>query len=320
MNYFPVDRKKEARKPESNPQIMNTFTHKRTAGGVVLLNKPSGITSFQALYPVKKAIPGKKIGHTGTLDKFASGLLVILTGPFTKLNQLFINFGKAYRATFTFGTQTDTLDPSGTVTKTAPPPSEDSIRSRLPEFLGNILQIPPEYSAVHVNGNRAYQLARKGREVDIPPRNIRIDEFSLVSSRNSEADFFIRCSKGTYIRALARDLGKICGSAAHVTKLERVEVGPFSLEDAVPPEKFDPHRHLLTPETFLSKISGIRSIKVSEYEKNRIGHGTPPELVLSPLSFPALYAVFGPGSELAALIDNTGDRAKYLLVIPPETK
>jgi tRNA pseudouridine55 synthase len=299
---------------------MNISTHKRTAGGVVLLNKPAGITSFQALYPVKKALPGKKIGHTGTLDKFASGLLVILAGPFTRLNQLFTNFDKAYRAVFTFGTQTDTLDPSGTVIKTARAPDEVKIRGNLDKFRGEIFQIPPEYSAVHVNGNRAYQLARNGRKVDIPPRKIRIDEFSLINTSGEDAEFFIRCSKGTYIRALARDLGNVCGSAAYVTKLERVTLGPFSLEGAVSPEDFDPSLHLITPKAFLSKIPGIRNLQVSESEKNRISHGTPPQLVLGELTAPVLFAVFGPDSEFTALIDNTSKKTKYLFVIPPEGK
>lgn len=201
----------------------------------MLLYKPPGITSFSSLSPVKRTL-GKKVGHAGTLDKFAEGLMIVLTGSFTKLNPLLSNMDKRYIATIEFGNETSTLDPEGEVVASAPVPSLDTIESVVAkQFVGTIDQTPPTYSAVHVDGKRAYRLAREGKDVDIPSRSITIFSASILSWESPRLVLSVHCSKGTYIRSLARDIAIACGSRAHLVALERTMIGPFSLEDAVDP-------------------------------------------------------------------------------------
>jgi tRNA pseudouridine55 synthase len=211
--------------------------------GYILLNKQAGVTSFNALAAVKRALGTGKVGHTGTLDKFAEGLLVVLAGRALKLSSLLSGLDKRYSATIRFGEETDTLDPEGAVIASAPPPSEAAVRAVLPEFTGMITQRPPVYSAIHVNGSRASALARAGKPVELPVRNVTIYELALLSYQLNDADGGVNacadarveaaCSSGTYIRALARDMALAAGSRAHLTALTRTAVGGFSLADAV---------------------------------------------------------------------------------------
>jgi tRNA pseudouridine55 synthase len=201
---------------------------------ILLLNKIPGITSFEALKPVKKALGSRKVGHTGTLDKFAGGLLVVLTGKALKLTPYFTNCSKYYEALVRFGSETDTLDPEGLVTAEAPVPSKEAIDLVLERFRGRITQIPPVFSAIHVDGKRASELARSGVSVEMKPRSVTIHELSLCSYEPPFARLKIHCSAGTYIRALARDIAVAAGSRAHLAGLTRSQVGRFSLADAIP--------------------------------------------------------------------------------------
>ena len=196
---------------------------------VIVMKKEAGLTSFQSLRPVKMACKGQKVGHTGTLDKFASGLMVVLTGEATRLNPLFSGFDKSYRAEVLFGCETSTLDPEGEVIRTSDHiPTLEEIEAVIPRFLGLQKQTPPIYSAVHVDGQRAYRAARKGEEVEMPERDINIYDLSVISYEAPRLVIDVSVSKGTYIRSLARDLGMALSSAAHLTALERYKVGPFS--------------------------------------------------------------------------------------------
>ncbi len=199
---------------------------------LIVDDKPEGVTSFRSLSDIKKAHRGEKVGHTGTLDKFASGLMLVLTGGATKLNPLFSALDKSYRAEIEFGSETDTLDPEGSVVKTSELPSEKALLSAIEHFNGLFYeQVPPIYSAIHVDGKRAYSEARKGKEVDMPKRGVTIYSLSLESFDGKRCVVHAHVSKGTYIRALARDIALYCGSAAHLTGLRRLTVGPFSLDD-----------------------------------------------------------------------------------------
>lgn len=198
---------------------------------LILENKNSGETSFESLYRIKREHRGEKVGHAGTLDKFASGLMIVMIGNATKLNPIFSSFSKSYRATIRFGSETDTLDPEGEVIRTAPIPGYEEVRSAVHSFSGNQMQIPPVYSAIHVDGKRAYREARKGNEVSLSPRPITVHSISLVSYSDGIAVVDAHVSKGTYIRSLARDIGIKAGSAAHLIALERTSIGPFSLSD-----------------------------------------------------------------------------------------
>lgn len=209
------------------------------SSGAVLYAKTPGITSFSSLWNIKHALATEKVGHTGTLDSFADGLLVVLCGSLTHLVPHITAFTKTYRAVVCFGKETDTLDPSGKITKKMTAPSRTDVEKILPKFTGTLLQIPPVYSALHVNGKRASDIARSGKSVELEPRQVFIYENKLLdfkeASEESECSYAlleIKCSKGTYIRALARDMAVALDSCAFLSALRRTEVGPFKLEDA----------------------------------------------------------------------------------------
>lgn len=201
--------------------------------GILLLAKKSGRTSFASLSTVKHALNTGKVGHTGTLDSFADGLLVVLTGRLTHLVPHITNCSKRYSALIEFGTETDTLDPTGTVVRTGGIPSEDEVRSVLRTFVGEQEQVPPLYSALHVGGKRASDLARDGKEVELKARHITVHSIELVDFSEKYALVNVECSKGTYVRALARDIARKCGTVAHLKALRRTKVGHFELKDAV---------------------------------------------------------------------------------------
>jgi tRNA pseudouridine55 synthase len=173
--------------------------------GIVFLKKSSGMTSFFALGYLKRALHTKRIGHAGTLDRFAEGLMIAAYGPYTRLMPLFVGLDKRYRALFEFGKETSTLDPEGDVTAEAPLPSEEEIRARASGFTGSMRQRPPAFSAVHIDGKRAYSRALKGESFEVPERGITIYSFDILDWTPPYLDVDIRCSKGTYIRSLARD-------------------------------------------------------------------------------------------------------------------
>jgi tRNA pseudouridine55 synthase len=212
--------------------------------GLALLRKPEGVTSFKALFPVKRETGSGKVGHAGTLDRFASGLLVALIGPYSRLAPYIMQGEKKYRGLVAFGEETDTLDPEGALIASAPPPSRDALEAALPIFRGAIMQRPPAYSAVHVDGERAYERALRGEEPELKERRVEIRELSLLSYEDHKACIEVRCSSGTYIRSLARDIALACGSRAHLAALERLSIGPFRVEDAVAPEAFSAERNL----------------------------------------------------------------------------
>jgi tRNA pseudouridine55 synthase len=207
--------------------------------GLVLLDKPPGLTSFQALHQVKKVFSTGKVGHTGTLDKFASGLLVVLVGRAVKLSPWFSACGKRYSARVRFGLETATLDPEGELTAEAPLPSREALEAVLPKFRGDILQAPPAYSAIHINGVRSYALARSGVPVEPEKRPVTIYDLTLDSWEPPFAQLSVHCSSGVYIRSLARDLALEAGSRAHLVSLRRAAVARFRVEDAVPHENLD---------------------------------------------------------------------------------
>jgi tRNA pseudouridine55 synthase len=201
------------------------------ASGLVLLNKKPGYTSFESLRPLKKALG--KVGHTGTLDKFASGLLLVLAGRAVKLIPWFSGCDKWYEGTIRFGIETDTLDPGGEPVAEGPPPSREALEAVLDTFRGDILQAPPAYSRVHVQGERAYRLARSGVQVVMERRPVSVYALDLLSYEPPLACIRVHCSKGTYIRSLARDIALAAGSRGHLRALRRTRIAGFSLEEAL---------------------------------------------------------------------------------------
>jgi tRNA pseudouridine55 synthase len=214
--------------PEQQPR-----PKKRDVHGWVVLDKPVGMTSTHAVSVVKRALSAKKAGHAGTLDPLASGLLPIALGEATKTVPFVMDGRKAYQFTVAWGSQTSTDDTEGSVIATSElRPEEAAIAALLPRFTGTILQTPPKFSAIKIAGERAYDLARDGEEVVLQPRPVEIDALRVVSHDGATTTFEAECGKGTYVRAIARDLGIALGCLGHVAHLRRTRVGPFTVAEA----------------------------------------------------------------------------------------
>lgn len=205
------------------------------AGTAMLIDKPATWTSFDVVNKIRNLCKAKKVGHCGTLDPFATGLLIVCTGKATKLVDTFSGLSKEYVAEFEFGITTDTLDVDGKVTGEKPVPElkADQLQSAFDTFIGEIEQTPPQYSAIKVGGVPLYKRARKGETVDIQPRLVRIDAFEIQQIEKKIVTVRVKCSKGTYIRALARDVGEKMNCGAYVKNLRRTMIGEYYVADAL---------------------------------------------------------------------------------------
>ncbi len=209
--------------------------------GILLIDKEEGKTSFDAVRMIKRILKSKKTGHAGTLDPFASGLLIILLGQGTKLSSHIMGGKKKYRAEIRLGIETDTLDPTGSIIKEVPVPDmgDESIAGVIAGFTGVIDQVPPAFSALKVNGERAYKLARKGIEVELKKREVTVYSIDIIDIRLPLITLDIFCSAGTYIRSLAADIGEKLGTAAHLKNLRRLSSGLFNIDDALASKDLD---------------------------------------------------------------------------------
>ena len=211
-----------------------------TAFGLIIVDKPVGPTSHQVVTIVRKGSGVRKVGHAGTLDPRASGVLVLCLGAATRLSEYLSISTKCYRAIVRFGTATRTFDTEGDVTlDTGRVPTLRQVREVLPSFSGTIEQTPPPFSAIKVKGKKAYELARKGDEPQLDAREVTISKLEVVSFNSPDLTLDIECSAGTYIRSLANDLGTALGTGAHLAGLQRTKAGPFTLEDAIPLPKLE---------------------------------------------------------------------------------
>ncbi|HNZ01451.1 MAG TPA: tRNA pseudouridine(55) synthase TruB [Anaerolineaceae bacterium] len=209
-----------------------------TVSGVLVIDKPVGLTSHDVVQVVRRGTNIRRAGHTGTLDPRASGVLVVLVGPAVRLSEYVSASDKRYQAVVELGVTTDTFDADGSVTSSAPVDvTEEQFSEALASFVGEIEQVPPPYSAVRVKGRRAYDLAREGEEVDLQPRKIQVYNLELLEWDPPEAVIDVSCSSGTYVRSLANDLGTKLGCGAHLVGLRRTKSGRFTLRDAVPLKK-----------------------------------------------------------------------------------
>ena len=221
-----------------NAEAAPAQTHKRVkrdVHGWVVLDKPVGMSSTHAVSVVKRLFQAKRAGHAGTLDPLASGVLPIALGEATKTVPFVIEGRKVYRFTVRWGEERDTDDAEGRITASAPErPSAAAVAALLPRFVGQIAQVPPRFSAVKIDGERAYDLARDGEAVDIAPRQVEIHHLELTETPDPDhATLLAECGKGTYVRALARDMGRALGCLGHVAGLRRTAVGPFGEDVAV---------------------------------------------------------------------------------------
>lgn len=213
----------------------------RPLTGWMVVDKPAGITSAGVVNKAKWALDAQKAGHAGTLDPAATGLLVLAFGDATKVLPCITDALKTYRFTVAWGAATDTDDAEGTVIATAPDrPTPAAIEAALPAFRGDIEQVPPQVSAVKVDGERAYARAREGEVMDLAARPLHVADLRLLATPSDDrAEFEMTCGKGGYVRAIARDLGRALGCLGHVTTLRRTATGPFTEADAVPFDRLD---------------------------------------------------------------------------------
>jgi len=246
--------------------------------GWLNLDKPLGMTSTQAIGKVRRILSAQKVGHAGTLDPLATGILPIAFGEATKTIPFAQDADKVYRFTVKWGTATTTDDAEGEAIQTSDiRPTEAGIIALLPRFTGNIDQIPPQFSAIKVDGERAYDLAREGQKLDLQARSVTVYSFHAVNINKDEAVFELNCSKGTYVRSIARDMGQILGCFGHVTALRRLAVGNFTEETAISLDALEklvqsapPDQVLLPVETVLDDIPALA---MTAEEVSRIRQG-----------------------------------------------
>ena len=256
---------------------------KREVNGWLILDKGVGITSTQAVAAVKRAFNAKKAGHAGTLDPLASGVLPIALGEATKTVPYVMDGQKAYVFTIAWGIETDTDDAEGKpVAASDRRPTREEVEALLPRFTGAISQVPPRFSAIKIQGERAYDLAREGETVELEPREVVIDRLAIVRHDGERSVLEAECGKGTYVRAIARDLGRALGTFGHVAALRRTRVGPFAAERAVTlgdleipveGEGEDPRAAMLQPVD--SALGELPSVAVSRDTAVRLMRGQP---------------------------------------------
>lgn len=249
-------------------------------GGVLLIDKPVGPTSHDIVGQVRRKLQTRRVGHAGTLDPLASGLLLVCVEDATKVLEYMTAADKAYEGEVVLGIATDTDDAGGQITATKPVTelSEEAVAKAATLLTGTIDQVVPAYSAVHIDGKRAYELARAGKQVEMPSREVHISAFGIHQFHHdgefARAHFTVKCSKGTYVRAICRDLGKQLNMPAHMASLRRTAIGSASLSGAVPMQSFldseGPHSYLKEPLQFLE---GYPQIDVTKNELTRLANG-----------------------------------------------
>ena len=271
------------------------------ADGLLLVEKPSGITSHDAVNEVRRTLGIRKVGHAGTLDPMASGLLLVGVGRATRLLRFLRDMEKEYEGTGRLGAATDTLDALGEVVRTAAVDiGEDQLRQAMARLVGEIEQRPPAYSAVKVGGRKLYEAARKGDRVEAPKRRVVVSRFDLLRFAGTDFDFLAVCSSGTYVRVLAADVGEHLGCGAHLARLVRTRIGPFKLADAAPADQPDA---LMPVER---SVAHLPRVDLDPNEAAAAIHGRP----LGPAGIEGPYAVFDPDSRLIGVYRDEGARAR----------
>ena len=258
----------------------------RELDGWLIVDKPQGLTSTDVVNRVRRAFDAQKAGHGGTLDPLATGVLPIAFGAATKTVPYVMDGTKIYRFTLTLGEARDTDDADGQVIATSDVrPSDEQLRAALPAFIGDIMQVPPIFSAIKIAGERAYDMAREGRAPVMEPRPARIDRFELIERPDADhAVFEVQSGKGVYMRSLARDVAVACGSVGHISVLRRLRVGPFPELKSIPLDKLQRGEDTppLSPDLLLpvsTALADIPALALTEAEVNALSHGQALSLV-----------------------------------------
>jgi tRNA pseudouridine55 synthase len=278
------------------------------AEGLLLVDKPAGITSHDAIDAVRRALGTRKVGHAGTLDPMATGLLLVGVGRATRLLRFLGDLDKEYEGTARLGEETDTLDADGRVVHTAPVHvSEDEVRGVASGLTGEIDQRPPAFSAVKVGGRRLYSAARRGEAIEAPLRRVRVEAFDVLRFDGRDFDFRVACSSGTYVRSLVAKTGERLGCGAHLTRLIRTRIGPFRVEEASPPGRPG------EPLPVAQAVAHLPRVELESDEAEAARHGRP----LAPAGIEGPHAVFGPDGRLIGVWRDEGARARPEVVLVP---
>jgi tRNA pseudouridine55 synthase len=279
-----------------------------SAGGFLLIDKPAGITSHDAVNAIRRALGTRKVGHAGTLDPMATGLLLMGVGRATRLLRFLGELDKVYEGAGLLGIETTTLDAEGDEVRRSPVDvTEESLREVMGGFVGDIEQVPPAYSAVKVGGRKLYEAARKGQEIEAPPRKVHVGAFDLVRLESPRFEFRVRCSAGTYVRSLVADVGKVVGCGAHLVALRRTAIGPYRVEDASPPDAPGP---LLPLER---AVEHLEAVGLTEDEARAASHGS----ILGPSGIAGPYRVIGPDGHLIGIYSDRGAKAVPDVILAP---
>ncbi|PPH18909.1 MULTISPECIES: tRNA pseudouridine(55) synthase TruB [unclassified Rathayibacter] len=293
--------------------------------GILLLDKPGGITSHDLVSRTRRRAGTRKVGHAGTLDPMATGLMILGLGPSTRLLTYLVGLDKQYEATIRLGSSTTTDDQEGEVLASAEPAlvaalAPESVSDAIAALTGAIEQVPSTVSAIKVDGRRAYARARDGEEVVLASRPVTVSEFAVLASRQVEGfldlDVRVTCSSGTYIRALARDLGASLGVGGHLTALRRTAVGPFSVAQAGEIDELDVPAALLPPTLVAGELFPLLRLDAQEAGDLANGKRIPaPEAVAGAKG---LLAAVGPGERLIGLAERRGTQLKSVVNFPTE--
>jgi tRNA pseudouridine55 synthase len=276
------------------------------AEGLLLVDKPRGVTSHDVVDVVRRRLGTRKVGHAGTLDPMATGLLLIGVGRATRLLRFLGALPKIYEGTLRLGVETTTLDADGDVVRETPVDVEEpEIREAMRTLVGESLQRPPAYSAVKVGGRKLYEAAREGDRLEAQPRPIRVDAFELLSFKLPDAAFRLTCSAGTYVRVLAADVGAALSCGAHLVALRRTAIGPYAVDDAVAP--VGPGE----PLPIDAAIDHLPRLELDAQEALAASHGRP----LGPAGLAGPYGVFGPDGRLIGVYEDEGPRARPQVIL-----
>jgi tRNA pseudouridine55 synthase len=243
----------------------------RPIDGILLVDKPAGITSHDVVDHARRALRTRRIGHAGTLDPFATGLLVLLVGYATRLLAYLNGEPKVYEAAIAFGSETDTDDVTGIVTRSADPPEMSRVLGAIRSLTGTVQQTPPAFSAKQIGGRRAYQAARRGEAPELAPVTVTVHRWDVRSMTDTQLDAVITCGGGTYVRALARDLGRLSGSAAHLATLRRTKSGRFDVRAAVSLDQLRDGSVAMQPP--LAAVAHLPTVTLSDDDVRHVRQG-----------------------------------------------
>ena len=274
--------------------------------GLLLVDKPSGMTSHDAVDVVRRSLGTRKVGHAGTLDPMATGLLLLGVGRATRLLRYLGELPKTYAATGRLGEETDTLDADGLIVRTAPVAvSVAEVQRACASLVGESMQTPPAYSAVKVGGRKLYEAARGGEALEAPARPIRVDAFDVTAFDGRDLEARITCSGGTYVRVLVADVGRSLGCGAHLVGLRRTAIGSLRVEEARPPGDG-------TLQPVERAVQHLPSIRLDPEEARAASHGRP----LGPAGIPGPYAVLDPEDALVGIYRDEGPMARPEVILP----